>query len=400
MIFLILFWLCGAALFHSYIFYPLLLKVFSLGKKENERVFSNNDEELPEVFIVMSVYNEEKVIREKLESIFQSKYPVNKLNVFIGSDNSIDKANSIIAEFGIKYPSLLFMPFSERTGKPNVLNSLIAKIESERKNLTNSVFVFTDANVMFTPETIYEMVKHFKNREIGQVSANILNTGVQRDGISFQEKSYIRVETIIKHLEGLNWGTMMGAFGGCFAMRASNWVPIPANYIVDDFHLSMSVLGKGEKAILEKKAICYEDVSNEVANEFNRKARIQSGNFQNLRAYWKLLLRFDAVAFCFFSHKVLRWAGPLLMLVAYVTNFFLLPIGQFYQFTFVVQNLLLLSPLIDSLLKSIGIHLILLRFASYFTMMNFALAKGFVMYMKGIKTNTWNRTERNIPPTP
>ena len=143
-------------------------------------------------------------------------------------------------------------------------------------------------------------------------------------------------------------------------------------------------------------AVCYEDVSNEVANEFNRKARIQAGNFQNLITYWKLLFRFNAVAFCFLSHKVIRWIGPLLMALAYVTNLCLLADSQFYRFTFVVQNLLLLSPLIDWLLKRIGIHLILLRFASYFIMMNIALSKGFVMYAKGIKTNAWNPTERNI----
>ena len=394
----LLFWFCVLAMFHSYILYPLLLKLFSFGKKENETVFTSEDVQLPHVFVVLSVFNEEKVIREKLESIFNTSYPLNKLKVFIGSDNSTDKTNSIVSEFAIKYPAVTFFPFSERSGKPNVLGKLVTKMEEVIIDKGNTILVFTDANVMFTADTIYEMVKHFKNKTISQVGANILNKGMKQDGISFQEKSYITIENNIKYLEGLNWGSMMGAFGGCFALRADGWVSIPSNYIVDDFYLSMNILSNGKKAILDKKAICYEDVSNEVTNEFNRKARIQAGNFQNLATYWKLLFRFDAVAFCFFSHKVLRWMGPFFIALAYITNLCLLADSQFYRFTFVVQNLLLLSPVIDWLLKRIGIHLILLRFASYFIMMNIALAKGFAMYTKGIKTNVWEPTKRNTTP--
>lgn len=396
MIAYLLFWFCVLALFHSYVLYPVLLKLFSLGKKENEIVFALDDVQLPEVFIVFSVYNEEKVIREKLESIFDTTYPLSKLKVYIGSDNSTDKTNSIVEEFVINHPQLKFIPFSERNGKSNVLNKLVSRIEEEEIDKVKNVFIFTDANVMFTRDTIFEMVKHFKNNTISLVGATILNKGVKKDGISFQEKSYIGMENTIKHLEGLNWGCMTGAFGACYALRADSWKEIPQNYLMEDFYLSMNVLEQRKKTILDMKAVCYEDVSNEIAEEFKRKSRIQAGNFQNFAAYWKLLFRFDAAAFCFFSHKVIRWLGPMFIVLAYISNLFLLPNSQFYRFVFVVQNLLLLSPVIDWLLKRIGIHLILLRFASYFIIMNIALANGFVMYAKGIKTNTWNPTKRNI----
>ena len=385
------FWLSVLLMFHSYILYPVLLKLFSVGKKQNEIVFTDQ-EELPEVFILLSVFNEEKVIKDKLESIFNTSYPLHKLKVYIGSDNSTDATNEIVKQFAEKHPQIVFIPFTQRTGKPNVVNNLVSRIQTS----DNSIFLFTDANVFFAPDTIFELTKHFKNENIGLVAANILNKEVQKDGISFQEKSYIQREKNIKYLEGLNWGSMMGAFGACYALRATEWKPIPANFIVDDFYLSMNVLKNGKKSITELKAICYEDVSNEVEVEFNRKARIQAGNFQNLSTFWKLLLRFNAVAFCFLSHKVIRWVGPVFILLAYVANICLLPVSQFYVFTFVVQNLLLLSPVIDSVLKRMGWHLILLRFASYFYTMNFALVLGFINYMKGIETNTWNPTKRNL----
>lgn len=391
MILVFLFWFCALAMFHSYVLFPLLLNVFSIGKKPNSVIFSSTDSDLPNVFLLMAVFNEEKVIRQKLESVFSTSYPLHKLHVYIGSDNSTDGTDSIVQQF----PVVKFFKYEGRNGKPNVLNKLMLEVES-RINKSTDVLLFTDANVFFEVNTIYEMAKHFKNENVSLVGANILNKGVRKDGISFQETSYIQRENGIKYLEGLNWGTMMGAFGGGYALRANCWLPIPPKFIVDDFYLSMNVLAKKKNAILELNSICYEDVSNEIENEFNRKARMQAGNFQNLAVYWKQLFRFDAVSFCFLSHKVIRWCGPFFLLLAFVSNFFLIQLNVFYQCTFLLQCFLFLTPFIDSVFKKINLHLSPLRFASYFIIMNLALAKGFLVFVKGVETNAWNRTERNI----
>lgn len=397
---LFFFWISVGLMFQSYVLYPLLLQLFSIGKKQNDNVYAKNDEQLPEVYIIFAVYNEERVIREKLESIFATNYPHYKLKVYIGSDNSTDATNQIVNEFSARYKNLFFFPYTGRNGKAAILNKLVSEISLAARNsyssLDSSVFVFTDANVMFSPDAIFEMVKHFRNENISQVAANIVNKGVKHDGISHQEKTYINRENKIKYLEGLNWGTMLGAFGACYAMRANAWKSIPDNYLMEDFYLSMNILEQNKKAISELNAVCYEDVSNEVEEEFKRKSRIQAGNFQNLSVYWKLLFRFNAVSFCFLSHKVIRWLGPLFIFLAYAANIFLLRANSFYVFTFIVQNLLLLTPLFDALFKTMGLHLIILRFASYFYMMNFALVKGFIMYAKGVKTSAWNPTKRNI----
>jgi cellulose synthase/poly-beta-1,6-N-acetylglucosamine synthase-like glycosyltransferase len=377
--------------------------LFSLGKKENEEIYELNDTNLPQVFVIFSAFNEEKVITEKLESVFNTTYPLHKLQVYVGSDNSTDRTNEIIQGFALKHPQLRFYPFTDRNGKATVLNRLVAEIEKTGFDKANSVFIFTDANVMFTPVTIYELAKHFKNEAIGQVGANILNRGQKDDGISHQESSYIQRENKIKYLEGLNWGSMMGAFGACHAMRADLWPVLPFNALMEDFYLSMYVLKSHKKAIKELKAVCYEDVSNEVGEEFKRKTRIQAGNFQNLAVYWPLLFRFNAVSFCFLSHKVLRWLGPFFIALAYVSNLIFV-LGRtelfgtmlIYSAAFFLQNLFLVSPSLDKLLQSNNVHLKFFRFVSYFFWMNIALVKGFWMYAKGVKSSAWNPTKRNI----
>ncbi len=392
----LIFWFCAAAMIHSYLFFPLWLWLLGTGKKENTITYATSDKDLPEVFVIFAAYNEEKVIQEKLESIFTTTYPLSKLHVFIGSDNSTDRTNDIIKRFIPAEGELFFLNFEGRNGKSAILNSLVSLVNQRPMNRGNTVFVFTDANVMFTPETLYELAKHFKNTGIGQVGANILNRGVTPQGIAYHEKSYISRENRIKYLEGLSSGAMIGAFGACYAMRAECWTDIPPNYLMEDFYLSMAILKQGKKAMLEPKAVCHEDVSSEVNEEFKRKKRIQAGNFQNLAVYWPMLFGFNAVAFNFLSHKVLRWLGPVFIAGAFLSSLFLIGCNPVYLTAFAILNVFLISPVLDDLLKWAGIELKFFRFISYFCLMNLALISGFIMYVKGIQTSAWNPTKRNV----
>ena len=267
LVFQILFWLCVLLMLHSYVLFPLLLQLLARNKKDNSIVFQREAPSksppkgetltaLPHVYIMMSVYNEQKVIREKLDSVFDTDYPLDKLSFYIGSDNSSDETDAIIEEYAQKYPQLKFYPYTDRNGKSGVLNRLYEAIKQNGYK-PNDVFILTDANVFFTRSCIFEMVKHFKNPDIGQVAGNVLNKGQRNDGISIQEASYIQRENLIKYREGLIWGAMQGAFGACYAMRADCFSPIPANFLMEDFYLSMSILCQGKKAISEFKAVCY-----------------------------------------------------------------------------------------------------------------------------------------------
>jgi cellulose synthase/poly-beta-1,6-N-acetylglucosamine synthase-like glycosyltransferase len=390
----ILFWLSVLLLFHSYVLFPFLLQLLARNKKDNTVIYNITDS-LPHVYILMSAYNEQKVIKEKLDSVFDTDYPLDKLSFYIGSDNSSDDTNNIITEYSRKHPQIKFSPFYERNGKSGVLNKLYTDIQQTGYN-PNDVFILTDANVLFTRTCIFEMVKHFKNPAIGQVAANVLNKGQRNDGISIQETNYIQRENLIKYREGLIWGAMQGAFGACYAMRADCFSPIPANFLMEDFYISMSILAQGKKAISEPESICYEDVSNDVSEEFKRKTRISTGNFQNLGVYWPQLFKFNAVAFCFYSHKVIRWKGPFIIILMLLSSAILAVYMPFYALVLGLLILFLVSPAIDLLFKTMGINIGLLRLVAYFNLMNWALLYGFYKYTMGVQTSAWSPTKRNI----
>jgi hypothetical protein len=140
----------------------------------------------------------------------------------------------------------------------------------------------------------------------------------------------------------------------------------------------------------------YEDVSNDAGIEFKRKIRIATGNFQNLARFRKLLFsRRPGLSFCFWSHKVLRWIGPLFILGALINLIILAFPYPFYRILLIINVVVLLIPGLDFALKKLNLHFPFFRFISHFLAMNLAMAKGLLRYLKGVKTNVWQPTKRH-----
>lgn len=364
----------------------------------------------PSVSILIPAYNEEKIIKQKLESIFASDYPKEKIKIIVGSDASTDRTNEIVKSF----PQVQLVEFAGRSGKVKIINHLqtLAK---------HDILILTDANVMFDKNTISELTKHFQNPEITLVDSNMVNINQQGKGVSKAESAYIRGEVGIKNNEGKVFGMMMGPFGGCYAVRKSFYSPVPENFLVDDFYINMKVLEKGGKAISEINAKVYEEVPTDWKVEFKRKIRIATGSFQNLKAFFHLLFRFNALSFCFFSHKVLRWFGAFFMITLYLTPVTMVVVDQLMPFEergmycvyeptifsspspfisslcwkiFVLENFILLLFILDLILKLVGINFIFTRVITHFLSTNLALLIGFFKFLGGVKSSVWQPTKR------
>jgi cellulose synthase/poly-beta-1,6-N-acetylglucosamine synthase-like glycosyltransferase len=357
------------------------------GKKLNQNIYSFDDN-LPPVSMLVAVYNEEQVIEEKIRSVFAGNYPLLKTELIVGSDGSTDKTNSILEKLSKEFPQLRFCHFKQRIGKGNVLNAIVKEAQHE-------LLVYTDAKVILRSDTIYELIKHFREPAIGLVGGKLLNKVRNSSGISIQENAFMRREFILKYQEGLIWGRMVGAYGALYAIRKSLVPVIPVSFIADDFFITLKVFEGNEKVILNPDAIGYLNVPNEIKEEFRRKVRIAKGNFQNLFAFLHLLWPpWKGSAFSYLSHKVLRWLGPFFILAILFSNFFLLEEGFIYILTLYFQIILLLLTAIDYVMRKFGIHILLLRFITHFYGMNAALLAGFFKYLKGIKSNVWEPTRR------
>ncbi len=363
----------------TYFIYPLSLFLFGKKRQVKPALSANFD-----IAVVIAAFNEENVIEKKIQSVLATSYPLDKLVIYVGSDASTDRTNEIVANFATQYPNVQLKIFQGRTGKAGIINSIIEQCKEE-------LLILTDANVFFTPSTIPNLVRHFSEKETHQVCANILKISDRNENIQALEKGYLLVENQIKLRESASWGFVMGAEGGCYAIRRTAYTPIPPNFYMDDFFVTMSVIKNKGRVIFDEEAICYEDLPTESAEEFKRKIRISIGNFQNLVAFKKLLWPFwSAIAYSFISHKILRWLTPFFLILLFLVSFLLSFDCFFFQVLALVQCVLFLSPLAIPYLKWMKPAL----FVAHFYNMNLALLIGFFRYLKGVKSSVWQPTPR------
>ena len=381
----LIFWICLFLIFYTYILFPVILKL--LAGKRKLKAAGYLEKELPRISVLIAAHNEEQMIGEKIESVFRGNYPADKLEVLVGSDASTDRTNSILEQKEKIHAALHMYVFEDRHGKPGIINRLAEEASGE-------ILVISDANVLLQDNTLEELIRYFKEGRIGLVDSTPISTGIRRDGISRQEKYYTSREVSIKYRESILWKSMMGPFGGCYAVRKSLYRPVPGHFLVDDFYISMCVFEQGGRCISNIHAMVCEDVSNNPREEFRRKKRISAGNYQNLFRFGSMLFRGSGIGFCFFSHKVLRWKVPFLVLVTLGLSAFLASDSFLYLILALMQLLVIVTPVIEYILRKIGIQSLPLRFISHFVLMNMALLAGFFKFAGGIRNNVWQPTSR------
>jgi len=397
------FWACVLLIAHSYALYPKLLSRLARGRRLPADRFET-DAELPEVAVLMAVYNEEDVLQATLASIVASDYPEEKLRVYVGSDGSTDGSDEIAGRFQAAVPGLVLRVFGGRNGKVRIVNRLAEEARGNFRDPDSAVLVLCDANVRWTPPMLRRLARHFKRPEVGLVGASVTDPAASRDGIGDEEEAYVDRENRTKFHEGVLWGNTMGAFGACYALRAGLFRAVPEHFIVDDFYLTMACLEQGRRAIVDLDARCHESVSTDIREEFRRKRRIATGNFQNWWRYRRLFHPWRgglANCFAFWSHKGLRWLGPLLIAGAVVSCAGLAVVDPLYRWalagfagTFAVAG-------IDHWLsgREGAPHVKLFRFVRYFYAMNAAIALGLVAFLRGARNSVWEPTRRVAPAT-
>lgn len=396
----ILVWSTAGILLYSYGLYPVWLEILLRWKPTAYPLAAfEHTPPLPvfQVSILMAAYNEEAVLDEKLRSLLALKPFGGTLRVFLGSDASEDGTDGIAQRYMEDYPWFSFIRFGSRTGKPSIINQLAAMALEESGSVPGHILLISDANILFHPELLQRMLRHFRHPQVAVVDSTILPVGLSDVGISKAEHRYLSGEARLKFLEGVIWGTMIGPFGGCYAIRSDYFRPVPAGFLVDDFFITLSAISQGGFALSDPSARCWEKANDSLEVEWKRKRRIGAGNFQNMHyfrhCWWP---PWRGGRFAFFSHKILRWIGPHLMLLGALATAVLACWGnQFYGFLF-VSSIIGLSGtyVLDLLLRQWGIQLLALRGIRYFFSMNAALFSGWLYFLNGIKSNVWERTKR------
>lgn len=300
----------AGAVFYTYLGYPVVL--FMLSRVTLWRRRPPGRMKLPRVTVLVAAYNEEAVISEKITNTLSLDYPRELLDVVVASDGSTDATNRIVREVSRVNPRVRLLELPRR-GKSGAINSAM-------KTIREGVVVLTDANTMLKPRSLKKLVRHFASPEVGCVSGRLAYTNPGSVVSGAGEGLYWRYETLLKKMESrLGW--VAGANGAIYAVRRELFTELEPDTINDDFVISMRVVEKGKRCVYEPRAVGTESVAPDVRSEFRRHVRDGAGHYIALRRLWRLLNPLlGARAWVYWSHRVLRWAAPFLLLAMVPLN--------------------------------------------------------------------------------
>jgi cellulose synthase/poly-beta-1,6-N-acetylglucosamine synthase-like glycosyltransferase len=382
----LIFWICIAIIFYSYFGYGIVIYLVvkiknSLGKKV---VFDDAFE--PEVTLIVPCFNEADYIEEKIKNSTELDYPKEKLKLIFISDGSSDDTPERIK----KYPNVIGLHENKRSGKAAAMNRAM-------KFVNTPIVVFCDANTILNKEAIKELVKHYKNENVGAVTGEKRIISTNKEGASTAgEGIYWKYESLLKKLDS-DFYSVVGAAGELMSYRTSLYKELPPDSLLDDLMQSMQIAIDGYRVIYEKNAWAAETASANVKEELKRKIRISAGAWQSMLRLGKAFNPFHnfKLFFAFISHRVLRWTlAPLSLLVLLLLNIFLAPTSNLYFTILLLQILFYTLALIGWYFENKRIKVKVLFVPYYFFIMNLCMYLGLFRFLKGKQSVSWERAQR------
>ncbi len=301
-----LFWLCLGSILYTYAGFPILLTLLARTRPKPPAYKAAS----PTVTLIITAYNEETAIAEKLENSLSLDYPADRLQVLVAADGSNDRTADIVRAFAQRGVELSYNP--PRRGKMAAINRAVPLARGE-------ILVFSDANNMYEPNALRELVAPFADPSVGGVTGAKSILG--GDGaLGESEGMYWKYESFIKQQE-TRLGCTTGAVGEIMAIRRNLFAASSDSVILDDFYMAMNLMKRGYRFVYTPKARSLERVSASAQDEVVRRAKIIAGRYQAITLAPQLLpLQNPLVVWQVVSHKFLRPLVPLAMIGALFAN--------------------------------------------------------------------------------
>ena len=388
----VIFWICLAIVVYTYVGYGVLLYLLLcvkrlLCKPQKEPVLPN-DNQLPDVTLMICAYNEEDIIGEKMENIRQIDYPADRFCIMWVTDGSNDRSNELLKD----YPEVTLVYSPERRGKAAAMQHGLRENKAE-------YVVFTDANTMLNTNAIREIIRQFMKPNVSCVSGEKrviarVNGQVAAEG----EGLYWKYESTLKRWDSELYSAM-GAAGELFAVRMSHYRPAPSNALLDDFMMSMLIVRDGHRIAYTSEAYAMEYGSADMHEESKRKRRIAAGGLQSIWWLRSLMNPFKhpMVSFLFVSHRVLRWSITPFALVALIPlniALALMNAGTVYTVIGILQALFYAATLTGWLQARTGHKSKLFYIPYYFMFMNVNVFRGINYLSTHHQSGAWEKAKR------
>lgn len=390
----ILFWVAVAVVVYTYVGYGIILWMMVKVKEwfiKPVTLPHPTDEELPEMTLFITAYNEEQVVDEKMANCLDLDYPREKLHIVWCTDGSNDHTVERLS----CWPQATVLHTPERKGKSAAMNRGLQFVHTP-------LVAFTDANTMLNRASLRLIAQAFLDQKVGCVAGEKrIQTEEKADAAQGGEGLYWRYESALKALDSRLYSAA-GAAGELFAIRRELFQPLEEDTLLDDFVLSLRIVEQGYRIAYLKEAYAMESGSANLAEEEKRKVRIAAGGLQSIARLWPLFnpLRYGIFSFQYVSHRVLRWSITPVLLFALLPLNVVLLFGTertaLYVILWLLQALFYLAGSLGYYLSMRRTKNKLLFVPCYFLFMNLNVLRGMVYLStrNDKEKGTWEKARR------
>ena len=368
----LVFWISVALILYTHLGYPLLLRGL-VALRRHPTLNPGTWEEPPRVSLIVAAHDEEEVIAEKVANALALDYPRDRLEVIVASDGSADatveRARAAGADVVLDLP---------RGGKTAAQNAAAERASGE-------ILAFSDANSAWSPDALRHLVESFADPSVGYVCGQV--RFVDQGGNNV-EGSYWRYEMAVREMESGLAGITAGN-GAIYAVRASSYVPLSPSGS-HDLSFPFLLAKRGQRSLYVPWARAEEKMVPTLEGEFSRKRRMMVG-------LWDIVVREGMLrprgysplyAFEVASHRLVRYATPLLHVASFAANVALLGNGWVYTATLAAQVAVLAAGLLGRWLPVPP-----LRIARYYVLTTTSIAAGLWDRLRHGPPGAWEKAE-------
>src|SRR5262245_30755818 len=277
----------------------------------------------PRVSLVIAAYREQAVIGEKVANALALDWPRDRLQVIVAVDGGAEPGADRTAKLAREAGADVVLELA-RGGKYRAQAAAVGYA-------TGDVLAFSDANSIWEPDALAHLAGAFADPQVAYACGQVRfvnEAGTNQEGLYWRYEMWLR-----EHESAL--ASVTAGNGAIYAVRPDAFVPVEGH----DLALPFIVVKRGSRAVYVPGARATEKMVPTVEGEWARKRRMMS-------YAWPIVLRGGLLdphgysplyGLMMASHRLLRYASPLLHVVAAVATLALLGRGRTYALAAAVQ---------------------------------------------------------------
>ena len=363
---------------YSIFIYPFLISIIANSRAPVRKEDSNID--FRSFHILICVFNEEKVIKERIKNLNELNYPSNKIKITFVSDGSNDNTNSLIKDAQLDNLNINLIINKEKQGKSVCQNQAL-------KNINDEIVLYSDADVKFEKNVISQLNSSFVNTNVGCVTGNVIFHDIKKNSITKSKTKFWLSELRIRSAES-KLGILPTASGSCMAVRRNLIDDLPSD-VGEDCAIPLMVINKEYKVVFNDSAVTVDpNFQSTLKSEFRSKIRMTSRNLKGTIIYFpKIKLNnFLSLSISIISRKIFRWLTPYFLCSAFCISVFSRQ-NSFIEFFYYLFLLSFIFSLIGFILYINKKTIFIFDYFFSFFLINISFFIGVIIYLSNKKIN-------------